>query len=142
MNKRLARLGAAVSFAILVPGMAAADIEGTMAAGVDGQEICIIGNTYVDQDFRDAFERRIRAKGYATRIVAAKSDCLITTDYGASFRSNGWGRYLYAALFQVYRNGEQIALARYKGSRHGFNGKVEDVIGKMVDVLLPGSNAK
>jgi hypothetical protein len=124
---------------LLVPGIAAADIEGTMASGVEGQEICIVGNTYVGQDFRDAYERRIRARGYATRIVAAKSDCPITADYVASFRSNGWGRYMSVAMLQVYRDGESIALVRYKGSRHGFKGSVEDVIGKMVDVLLPAS---
>jgi hypothetical protein len=142
MNRNLARVVTAASFAVLVPGIAAADITGTMAAGVEGQEICIVGNEYVGQDFREAYERRIRAKGYATRVVAAKTDCVITTDYGASFRSNGWGRYMNAALLQIYRNGEPIALAQYKGSRHGFKGTVENVIGQMVDVLLPAATPK
>ena len=142
MNSTPIGIAAAGLFAGLMPTLAAADVHGTMARGVEGQEICIISNTYVAQDFRDAYERRIRAKGYATRIVTAKTDCPVTVDYAASFRSNGWGRYMNAALLQVYRDGEPIALAQYKGSRHGFHGSVEDVIGKMIDVLLPAPAAK
>jgi hypothetical protein len=114
-----------------------ADVTGTKAEGLQGGEICIVGNTYTGQDFRDAYERRIRAKGYTTRIVAAKGDCTITTTYVADYGKTGWGRYLRTAMLWVHRDGEEIARVNYKGSRHGFKGKVEDVIGEMVDVLYP-----
>jgi hypothetical protein len=123
--------------AFAVSAQAGTDIKGTKAEGIQGQEICIVGNSYTGQDFLDAYERRIRAKGYTTRIVAAKSDCPITTTYAANYGKTGWGRYLRSAMFWVHRDGEEIALVNYQGSRHGFKGKVEDVIGEMVDVLYP-----
>ncbi len=65
-------------FALLAPAMVWAEIEGTKAEGIRGLEICIVANSYTEIDFRDAYERRIRAKGYTTRSVAEKGMCPIT----------------------------------------------------------------
>ena len=123
---------------LLVPAVCKAEIEGTKAAGILGQEICIVDNSYTAADFRDAYERRVRAKGYTTRLVQEKTACPVTTTFVATYGKTGWGRYLQTAMFTVWRDGEEIAVVRYRGSRHTpFKGKVEDVIGEMVAVLFP-----
>lgn len=116
----------------------AAKIEGKLVAGLAGQEICIVDNPAVQQDFRDAYQRRIEAKGYTTRIVQAIGDCPIATTYSASYGQH-WGVYLAVSYLQVFRDGAEIGNVRYKVSyanptKHG---RVEDKIGEMVEKLLP-----
>jgi hypothetical protein len=121
-----------------VPVICCADVEGTRAEGIRGQEICIVDNTYTSADFRDAYERRVRAKGYTTRLVQDKAACPITTTIVATYASNGWGRYLKLALLTVLRDGQEIGVVRYRGARTKLSmKKVETVIGEMVDVLYP-----
>lgn len=124
--------------AILVPQIGRADIEGTRAAGIWGQEICIVDNTYTGADFRDAYERQVRARGYTTRVVQDKTACPVTTAFVASYARTAWGRYLRNSMLTVMRDGEEIAVVRYQGSRgKPFKGSVESVIGEMVAVLYP-----
>jgi hypothetical protein len=137
MNRRQISwaFGTAAALAAVV---CCAGIEGAKAEGIRGQEICIVGNDYTGADFRDAYERRIRARGYTTRVVQAKTDCPITTTYVASYGSTGWGRYMKTAMLTILRDGEEIAVVRYNVARgKPFKGKVEDVIGEMVEVLYP-----
>jgi aspartyl/asparaginyl beta-hydroxylase (cupin superfamily) len=123
---------------LLAPAICQAEIDGTKAGGILGQEICIVDNSYTAADFRDAYERRIRAKGYTTRLVQEKTACPVTTTLVATYGRTAWGRYLQTAMFTVLRDGEEIAVVRYRGSRHKpFKGTVEGVIGEMVDVLYP-----
>ena len=126
------------SFLALLASVSRAEITGAKAEGIRGQEICIVENSYTAVDFRAAYERRIRAKGYPTRSVADRGACPITTTFVATYGKTGWGRYLQTAMFTILRDGEEVAVVRYRGSRHTpFKGKVEDVIGEMVEVLLP-----
>jgi hypothetical protein len=131
------------SLLALLASVSQAEITGTKADGIGGQEICIVENSYTAADFRAAYERRIRAKGFSTRSVADRSACPITTTFVATYGKTGWGRYLQTAMFTILRDGEEIAVVRYRGSRHTpFKGKVEDVIGEMVEVLLPEAHAQ
>lgn len=127
-----------VTLALILPVVCSAGIEGTKADGIKGQEICIVENSYTGADFRAAYERRIRAKGYTTRSVAEKSACPITTTFVATYGRTAWGRYLQTAMLTILRDGEELATVRYRGARNTpFKGKVEDVVGEMVDVLYP-----
>jgi hypothetical protein len=131
------RAGMSCWVALLLPAVCVADIDGARAAGIEGKEICIVGNSFTGTDFRDAYERQIRAKGYTTRIVQETNACPITTTYVATYGTN-WGRYLKTAMFTVLRDGEELAVVRYRGARNKpFKGTVESVIGEMVAVLYP-----
>jgi hypothetical protein len=134
--------GSLVAFGVVVaaflPQMARADIDGTQADGISGREICIVDNSYTGADFRDAYERQIRARGFATRIVHDKTECPITTTFVATYARTAWGRYLSDSMLKVLRDGEEIAVVRYHGSRgKPFKGTVESVIAEMVAVLYP-----
>jgi hypothetical protein len=134
---KLNRTLLAIALAALIPVTGFAAIEGTRAEGVKGQEICIIDNAYTGVDFRDAFDRQLRAKGYATRIIHDKAECPITSTFVASYTHGAWGRKLKYAMLTILRAGEEIAVVRYKPSGGPFKGTVESVIGEMVAVLLP-----
>jgi hypothetical protein len=135
-GSRLVACGIAV--AAFLPQMCRADIDGTQAAGISGQEICIVDNSYTGADFRDAYERQIRARGFATRVVHDKSECPITTTFVATYARTAWGRYLRDSMLKVLRDGEEIGVVRYHGSRgKPFKGTVESVVTEMVAVLYP-----
>ena len=138
---RIAACGAAL--AALLPPICRADIEGTQAADISGQEICVVDNSYTGADFRDAYVRQIRARGFAARIVQEKTECPISTTFVATYARTAWGRYLRNSMLTVLRNGEEIAVVRYHGSRgKPFKGTVESVIGEMVAVLYPQASAQ
>jgi hypothetical protein len=142
MKSRTHFAACGVAVAAFLPQWCRADIDGTRAAGISGQEICIVDNGYTGTDFRDAYDRQIRARGFATRIVHAKSECPITTTFVATY-ARGWGRYLRDSMLTVFRDGEEIGVVRYHGSRHKpFKGTVESVIGEMVAVLYPAGSGK
>jgi hypothetical protein len=123
---------------LIAPAICSAEMQGTKAEGIKGQEICIVENSYTGADFRAAFERRILAKGYTVRSVSDKGACPIATTFVATYGRTGWGRYLQTAMLTILRDGEELATVRYRGARNTpFKGKVEDVIGEMVDVLYP-----
>ena len=133
-----AALVSCVMFTLLAPAVCQAEVHGTKAEGIRGQDICIVDNSYTAPDFRDAYERRIRAKGDTTRRVQEKSACPVTTTFVATYGRTAWGPFLHIAMLAVWRDGEEIGVVRYRGSRHKpFKGRVEDVIGEMVDVLYP-----
>ena len=134
---RLNRTLCVLAVAALIPATSFAAIEGTKAEDVKGQEICLIDNAYTGVDFRDAYDRQLRAKGYTTRIIHDKAECPITTTFVASYSSGAWGRKLKYAMLTILRDGEEIAVVRYKPSGGPFKGTVESVIGEMVAVLLP-----
>ena len=141
MKLKLERQVLSVALACaLSSGAFAAKIEGKMAAGIEGQEVCIVDNPGVQQDFRDAYQRRIQAKGYATRIVKQIGDCPVSTTYTAQYGQH-WGVYLARSTLLVYRDGAQIGSVSYSVSygnptKHG---RVEDKIEQIVDKLLPVS---
>jgi hypothetical protein len=110
----------------------------TKVTNIASKEICIVDNPEVWQDFRDAYERRIQAKGYKTQIVKEAAACQVTTTYAATYGVH-WGLFLATAELKVFNGDVQIGQASYKapwGSplKHGsFENKIES----MVDQLLP-----
>lgn len=136
------RLLAAAIACALATSTYAAKFEGKMAKGIEGQEICIVNNPAVQQDFRDAYQRRIQAKGYNTRIVRQISNCPISTTYTAEYGQH-WGVYLASSVLTVYRDGSPIGSIAYNVSyaNPGKHGRVEDKIEKIVEKLLPKSRA-
>ena len=113
-------------------------IDVTRAVHIDDKEICIVDNLDVRHAFRDAYERRIQAKGYKTQIISEASACEITSTYTATYGFH-WGEYLATAELNIIRHGTLIGQVRYHApyvspAKHG---RVENKIGAMVDQLLP-----
>jgi hypothetical protein len=56
----------------------------------------------------------------------------------ATYARTAWGRYLRDSMLTVLRDGEEIGVVRYHGSRgKPFKGTVESVVAEMVAVLYP-----
>ncbi|HKY01094.1 MAG TPA: Sbal_3080 family lipoprotein [Burkholderiales bacterium] len=108
------------------------------AASISDKTVCIIDNPAVRVDFRDAYERQVRAKGYETKIVNTNSACPTTSTYEASYGFH-WGTYLATAQLTIYSNGKEIGKATYDApyaspEKHG---RVEGKIEALVAELLP-----
>jgi len=130
-----------VSLSIVLVGCVS--LDATKATGLSGKEICLIDNPDVRQDFRDAYERRIQAKGYKTQIIKEASACQITSTYTATY-GNHWGLYLATSDLKIFNGGVLIGQAHYKApyaspEKHG---RVENKIESMVDQLLPSISLK
>ena len=104
------------------------------------EEVCIVDNKYVKPDFRDAYERRINANGYKTKIIPARKDssCELVSTYSATYGQH-WGVYLKTAVLKVYRSEKLAGEAKYKApyASPGKHGRVENKIESMVNQLLP-----
>lgn len=110
----------------------------TQAPKLSSREICIVNNPGVRVAFRDAYERQIAAKGYATRIVEMPSACTVVSTYAATY-GNHWGVYLATATLTISENGKEVGRAKYKApyaspEKHG---RVEGKIEALVSELLP-----
>lgn len=114
----------------------------TKATNIGSKEICIVDNPAVWQDFRDAYARRIQAKGYKTQIVKEATACQFTTTYAATYGYH-WGLFLSTAELKIFNGEVQIGQASYRAPwgnplKHGsFENKVES----MVDQLLPQASS-
>ncbi len=113
-------------------------MHATKAAKLSGKTICVIDNPQVKPEFRDAYERQIRVKGYETKVVPDGKDCPITTTYLATYGFH-WGVYLATAELKVFEQGVEVAKADYNApfaspEKHG---RVEGKIERMVAQLLP-----
>jgi hypothetical protein len=124
---------------LLLAAPAFAKVEGAMASGGFGKEMCIVDSPDVQENFRAAFVRQINTRGYTTRFVPQISDCPVVTTFTATYAmSGGWRRVLKIAQFRVLRDGKQIGYANFRFSHVlGANGKVEKVIGEMIATMLP-----
>ena len=130
------RLAAAAVLVWLLTGCVSKQI--VQATGITDKTVCIVDNPSVRPEFRDAYERQIRAKGYETKIVADVASCLTTTTYRATYGFH-WGAYLSSAQLTVFSSGKEIGKAIYKApyadpSKHG---RVEGKIETLVSQLLP-----
>ena len=116
-----------------------AKVDGQMAPGGLGTEICLVDNLAVQENFRAAFVKQINTRGYSTRFVQQMSDCPTVMTFTAQYAmSGGWRRVLKIAQFKVFRNGEQVGTANFRFSHGpGGNGTVEEVIGEMLAKMLP-----
>ena len=127
--------------ALMVSSGASAKIKsGVMAAGVFGQELCVVENARVEAKFRDLMLRIIHARGYQTRIVATTADCPVTMTFTATYARTRWGTVsvLKTSRFMVYRDAKDIAEVTYSYSHGMFgNGTVEEVVTAMIEKLLP-----
>ena len=124
-----------------VASSALADIKGFPVQGLQGRELCVAENLDVQQNFRDAMQRAIEARGYTVRFVPTKADCPVTMTFTAIYAmSGGYRRVLKSSVFIVFRDSEAIGSVTYRFSRRPFgNGTVEEVIIKMVEQLLPST---
>jgi len=118
---------------------AAANINATPVQSIEPKELCIAENLDVQQNFRDAMQKAIEARGYAVKFVPTKTDCPVTMTFNAVYAmSGGWRRVLKFSDFIVYRDAEVIGSVHFRFSRKpSGNGTVEEVIIKMVEALLP-----
>jgi hypothetical protein len=110
----------------------------TKVTNIASKEICIVDNPEVWQDFRDAYERRIQAKGYKTQIVKEATACQVTTTYAAKWGAH-WGAFLSTAELKIFNGDVQIGQASYRapwGNPLKY-GSFENKIESMVDQLLP-----
>jgi hypothetical protein len=125
-----------LGFSILLTGCVSLDV--TKAVNIDGKEICIIENPYVQTDFLTAYERKIQDKGYKTKIIKDASACKITSTYTATYGEH-WGTYLSRAELKIFNGGTLVGQARYKAPRGSpeKHGRVESKIETMVEQLLP-----
>jgi hypothetical protein len=136
MNKSLTMLFAALA----VSSGACASIEGTMAPGVGGPELCVVDNARVQPKFRDLMLRVLGARGYRAKMVETNIDCPVVMAFSAKYARTRMGMYsvLKTSRFIVYRDLQPIAEVTYRYS-HGplGNGTVEEVVTRMVEKLLP-----
>ena len=104
------------------------------------EEICIVDTSSVRPSFRDAYERRIRANGYQTRIITDKNNpsCELTTTYYATYGTH-WGLFLATAELRVFRGDKVVGAASYNApwASPAKHGRVEPKIGSMVNELFP-----
>ena len=128
----------AVAAVLVIPLAGCVSTHITKATGISDKNICIIDNPEVPVDFRAAFERQIRAKGYQTRIIRSDETCATTTTYEASYGFH-WGVYLAAARLKVFSNGREVGQAVYRAPRADMtkHGRVEGKIEALVSQLLP-----
>jgi hypothetical protein len=124
--------------AIALPLTACVSSQVMKATRLPDRTICIVNNPEVNGDFRDAYVRQVRAKGYETKIVDAIDACPTTSTYQASYGVH-WGLYLASAQLTIYGDGKEIGRATYNAPfasplKHG---RVEGKIETMVAELLP-----
>jgi hypothetical protein len=134
MKRLLLALGA-ISTAV-VAGCASTQI--TKAAQIGSEEICIVDNPIDRQAFRDAYERRIQAKGYKTRVVSDAKACQVSTTYTSSMGYSGWGPYLSDVDLKVFSGDKLVGSAIYHAPKAPTShGSFENKIGALVDQMLP-----
>ena len=124
--------------ALVLPLAGCISTKVTKATSIPDKTICIVDNPAVRTDFRDAYERQLRAKGYETKIVDANATCPVTSTYTANYGFH-WGVYLATARLTISSNGKQIGEANYHApygspAKHG---RVEGKIETLVTQLLP-----
>ncbi|HTU67658.1 MAG TPA: hypothetical protein VMF52_17030 [Steroidobacteraceae bacterium] len=130
--------------AVLLPVLANAGIDATMAQGIHDRELCVVDNIDAPPEFRDSMVRALTNRGYTARFVPSRDDCSVTMAFNAQYGvTGGWGprRVLKSASMVVYRNSSTIASARFRYERSmfglGSDGKADEVISQMVFKLLP-----
>jgi hypothetical protein len=126
--------------ALIVSSGASAGIEGTMASGVGGPELCVVENARVQPKFRDVMVRVLGARGYRAKLVETNVDCPVVMAFSAKYARSRMGTVsvLKTSRFTVYRDLQQIGDVTFRYS-HGplGNGTVEEVVTRMVERLLP-----
>lgn len=135
---------AAWMLTFLVPAVALAGIDATMAQGIRERDLCVVDNIDVQSDFRDAMVRALANRGYKPRFVAKKDECDVAMAFNATYGvTGGWGprRVLKSAAMVVYRDSRAIGSAHFRYERSmfggGSDGSVEQVISQMVFKMLP-----
>lgn len=123
-------------FSVVLAGCVSTTV--VQAPSLSSKTICIVDNPSVRQAFRDAYERRIAAHGYDTKIVDASASCDIVSTYSATY-GNHWGVYLATATLTINDHGKEVGRATYKApyaspEKHG---RVEGKIEALVAQLLP-----
>jgi hypothetical protein len=109
----------------------------TKAASISEKTICIVDNPGSEFAFRGAYERQIRAKGYATKIVKDRNDCPVSTTYKATYGMH-WGVYLASAELKLFDQGAEVGSAVYEApyaspEKHGrIEAKIEALLAKML----------
>ena len=112
-------------------------VKVTKAPNIHGKLICIVNNPEVRSAFRDAYERQLVSKGYATKIVDTTSACDITTTYTATYGFH-WGMYLSTAVLTINDHGKEVGRADYSApyaspAKHGrVEGKIENLVAKLL----------
>ena len=116
-----------------------AKINGTRAADITpGQELCVVESPGADANFSTVFIKQLNAHGYTARFVKASADCPVSVVYSAQYAmSGGYRRVLKNSTIYVKRDDAILASVTFRFSRFPPQGSVEDVVGKMLDVLLP-----
>src|SRR4051812_8028553 len=87
-------------FSSLIAMTGCVSVETTKAVNILSKEICIVDNPHVRLDFRDAYERRIQAKGYTTKIVKDAAACRTISTYTATYGFH-WGTYLATSELKI-----------------------------------------
>jgi hypothetical protein len=132
-----------VCAAALLPALAHADVFTQRAKDVTPlDEVCVIENPALKEEFRLIFIRQVESKGYKTRLAKAKDECPVTVTVEAIYaRTMSWGprMVLKTANLAVFRDGYQVGNSTFRYQRGGFhgNGTIESVVVRMVDELLP-----
>jgi len=127
------------SLALVVPLLLSAcvSLTATKATSIAGNQICIIDNPEMNNDFRVAYENQLHSKGYATKIITDSAMCVITSTYKAAYGFH-WGMYLASAEIKIFSKGTEIGNAVYRApfaspAKHGrVEGKIEAMIAKML----------
>ena len=127
------------SLALAVPLLLSGcvSLKATKATSIAGNPICIIDNPEVNTDFRAAYENQLHSKGYATKIIADGTTCVITSTYKAAYGFH-WGMYLASAEIKIFNQGIEIGNAVYSApfaspAKHGrVEGKIEAMVAKML----------
>ena len=134
----------ALAVIAVVPALALAGIDATMAQNIHERELCVVDNIDVQSDFRDAMVRSLKNRGYTARFVPNKDECEWAMAFNATYGvTGGWGprRVLKSAAMVVYRNSTPVGSAHFRYERSmfggGSNGSVEEVISQMVFKMLP-----
>jgi hypothetical protein len=137
MHMTIKFLGLGFIFVIFVLS-GCTSMQVTKVAQIGSKEICIVDNPKVWQSFRDAYERKIQAKGYKTQIVIEAKACQVSTTYSAKMSYDGWGPYLSQAELRVF-DGENLAGQANYHAPMGLasHGGAENKIQSMVDQMLP-----
>src|SRR6185369_16067433 len=95
----------------IIPTLALAGIDATMAQGIHERDLCVVDNIDVQPDFRDAMVRSLVNRGYTARFVTRRDECELSMAFNATYGvTTGWGprRVLKSAAMVVYRDSQAI----------------------------------
>src|SRR5688572_4551838 len=99
---------------VLLPFAAQAKIQGAKAEITQGQELCVVATTAVEEGFTQAFIRQVNSRGYATRFVVASADCPVSMTYSAVYAmSGGYRRVLKTSTFYIKRDDALVGQVSY-----------------------------